>query len=201
MKKRIAITGHSSGIGKHIYDKLKSDKSYDVSGYSLDNDYNIEDSQKIIDACIDDDIFINNAFYNWSQIDILFKLYSEWQDKNKVIINIGSVVGDTKNPWQEKYQIQKKTLENACKQLQPLGRCKIINVKLGWVDSEMMDSWLDGKSLPDNFKILKPDNVLDILLYIINQPSNICIKEIAIEPWPSKELFKKFNPTATGWIE
>tara|TARA_Y100000590_G_scaffold457665_1_gene610776 strand:- start:844 stop:1449 length:606 start_codon:yes stop_codon:yes gene_type:complete len=201
MKKRVAITGHTDGIGKNIYNTLKKSKQYLVSGYSLDNDYNIEDSQKIINACIDDDIFINNAFDGWSQVDLLYKLYTKWQDQNKTIINIGSVTSDTKNPVIERYQIQKKALENACKQLQPLGKCKVTNIKLGWVDSPMMDPWLKKADLPKDFKILKPKNVSEIILYILNQPKNICIKEIAIEPWPSRVLFNQYNPTAKGWLE
>ena len=196
---KIAITGNTAGLGKTIHDRLRE---HEILEFSLDNNYDIfkkEDRQRIIDQCSDCDVFVNNAYYKWGQVDILFDLYAKWQNKNKTIINIGSVIGDTLQPWVHEYQIHKMSIDSACKQLQPLGKCKVSNIRLGFVDSPMVENWI--KDLPKSFKILTSDQVADIVLYIINQPANICIKNISVEPWPSIELFKRLNPTAKPWLE
>ena len=38
---KVAITGHSSGIGADIYDKLVDDPGFEVRGYSKSNGWNI----------------------------------------------------------------------------------------------------------------------------------------------------------------
>ena len=38
---KVAITGHSSGIGADIYDKLVDDPDFEVRGYSKSNGWNI----------------------------------------------------------------------------------------------------------------------------------------------------------------
>ena len=44
---KIAITGHSSGIGADIYGKLVDDPGFEVRGYSKSNGWNIAEEVSI----------------------------------------------------------------------------------------------------------------------------------------------------------
>jgi len=96
---RIAVTGHTSGIGEAVYDMcdLTLDGFNDVRGYSKSNGWNIaeEDGDKIIQELIDfdPDVLINNAYYPKIQTKILTTLFEEWKGKPKTIVNVGSIAG------------------------------------------------------------------------------------------------------------
>jgi hypothetical protein len=85
---KIAITGHTSGIGKALFDYFFS---YTPMGFSRSNGYNInhiENRKKIINQCADCDVFINNAYSNGinSQLYLLQEMHSAWVGKEKLII-------------------------------------------------------------------------------------------------------------------
>jgi hypothetical protein len=68
---RIAITGHTSGIGRALYDyySIKNE----VLGFSRSNGYNLPDSLPVvIEESKGCDLFINNCYADGVQID-LFK--------------------------------------------------------------------------------------------------------------------------------
>ena len=94
---KIAITGHSSGIGHQLDLILSLTTKHDIQGYSKSNGWNIaeRDGDKIVEELIDfdPDVFFNNAYYPQIQNKILERLYEEWKDKDKVIINTGSISG------------------------------------------------------------------------------------------------------------
>ena len=90
---KIALTGHTKGLGEEIK-KVLQDK-HNVIGFSRSNGYDIKsptDRKKIIKESNECDIFINLAHNYYHQTDILFELYAAWENKNKLIINIGSSV-------------------------------------------------------------------------------------------------------------
>ena len=96
---KIAVTGHTSGIGEAVYDMcdLTLEGQNDVRGYSKSNGWNIaeEDGDKVIQELIefDPDVFINNAYYPGIQTKILTTLFEEWKGKPKTIVNVGSIAG------------------------------------------------------------------------------------------------------------
>jgi len=201
---KIGITGHTSGIGKAIYNRLRI--SHSIVGFAIDNDYNIDDDssrKKIIHESQDTDVFINCAHEEWAQVKLLYDLYSIWQHKKKIIVNVNSIVGDSLVPKVSSYQIQKKALDNACKQLQPLGKCKVINIRLGLVDTPSVSNWVAEvkRIFKDKYKVLTPEKVAEIVEYTINQPDNVCVKEISIQPWPVYKLTQAFNPLAVPWLD
>ena len=76
MINKVAITGHSSGIGLACFDLLDlTCNGAEIKGYSKSNGWNIADSggDKIIQELIDfdPDILINNAYYPEIQTKIL----------------------------------------------------------------------------------------------------------------------------------
>lgn len=86
---KIAITGHTSGIGKCLFENLSQE--HDVTGYSRSNGFDIsntENREQI--ANTEYDIFINNA-YNFSnmgnddQIEMLKLVYEKhFSDYDKI---------------------------------------------------------------------------------------------------------------------
>lgn len=89
---KIAITGHTQGIGLAIYNSLINTNS--VIGLSTSTGFNINNVEQIIDNVKDCDCFINNAYCDQQQEKILSELYKLWKGQQKIIINIGSAVTD-----------------------------------------------------------------------------------------------------------
>ena len=119
---RIAITGHSAGIGQALATVYES-HGHEIVGLSRRNGYNIRSIPKIIEKIRDCDIFVNNAQVGFAQTELLFAVYKEWQDKeNKKIINISTMM--TLEPVSTipgiemiEYHNQKIALEEAHRQL------------------------------------------------------------------------------------
>ena len=123
----IALTGHSKGLGKALFDKLNGKfPFYQILGFSRSNGYDIKnpnDRKKIINEIEDFDVFINLVHNYYHQTDILFELHQKWQGQNKKIINVStSVVDDDEfglsNYSLLEYKLQKTNLENMSKWLQ-----------------------------------------------------------------------------------
>lgn len=113
--KKIAITGHTSGIGKGLYDHFVK-QGHNVKGFSLDNGFDIsrhENIEQIIELTRDCDLFFNNAYSSYSQVELM-KLWQQqhWHDKH-FIINTSSMaaepLADIPNnfPWLKPYGEEK----------------------------------------------------------------------------------------------
>lgn len=130
---KYAITGHTNGIGKEIFDCLAPE----CVGFSRSNGYNIavsEDRKRIIDRSVDCDIFINNAYDNFAQVDLLYELFDQWQDQDKLIINIGSDTTCGIKKHIHSYSAKKAALDKSSEQLAHLKKsCKVTNLKFGYV--------------------------------------------------------------------
>jgi hypothetical protein len=111
---KIAITGHTRGIGKAIYKSLEANNV--VVGLSKSNGFDINDVDQIVDIAKDCDCFINNAYSDLQQEILLRRLCELWQGQDKMIITIGSGVVDyprlekdrDSEPWD--YRENKRTL-------------------------------------------------------------------------------------------
>ena len=172
------VTGHTSGIGKAIYEFL-DDNFWDVEGFSKSTGWDIN-KRKNIDwlANYADksniDLLINNAYHPWYQTDLLYALFDKWKNKKKMIINISSVAGEMiVRPTPHKYAISKAALSNACVQLQFMKTdCKVVDMKFGYVDTDRI-AHIEG------VKKLTVHDVVDQICWIINQPEDIHIKSIS----------------------
>ena len=130
---KIAITGHTSGIGKSLFDyyesvrRLRDDTAL---GFSRSNGYNINNPQKIIEQSLDSDVFINNAYAEFAQVELLYGLWKHWKFLNRQIICISSVSPDVTKGFEWPYSIHKGALDKACAQLHniPKSNCRVINI-------------------------------------------------------------------------
>ena len=113
---KIALTGHSNGLGKALFEFLS--QKHEIVGFSRSNGYDIKspfDRKKIIKESKDCDIFVNLVHNYYHQTDLLLELHKSWKGLQKYIINIGtSAVDDEKfghGDYQMlEYKVQKSTL-------------------------------------------------------------------------------------------
>lgn len=119
---KVAITGHSSGIGAELLSVIElTEPTWEVKGFSKANGHNIatNDGEDIVQEILDydPDVFFNNAYYPKIQNKILKKLYEAWSDKEKIIINTGSISGYLKDillDSESDYVNDKKDLADFC---------------------------------------------------------------------------------------
>ena len=140
---KIAITGHTAGIGKAIYEKL----SPNCLGFSRTNGYDIskkEDRLKIIDQSADCDVLINNAHSDdFSQTELLLDTWLKWNHLDKKIINIGSDISTCSvsvlysQHQLIEYRMHKLSLKNLCEDLTKLpGNLKIEHTSFSYVGTD-----------------------------------------------------------------
>lgn len=140
---KIALTGHTSGFGKSMYDYATL-HGIDVLGFSRSNGFNITDNRArklIINSSVDCDVFINNAYDRYGQLDILYELYEEWKNSKKLIVTVGSIASNAAE-WRLKpclYSTVKKALDVATYQLinsHDRNGCKLMIFKPGYLGNE-----------------------------------------------------------------
>lgn len=175
---RIAITGHTKGIGQGLYTELS--KEHTVDGFSRSNGYDISTEQdRLIEIVKDYDVFINNAHMGNHQVTLFTKLFSLWQNKDRTIVNIGSISKylETHNnglkvgPYaQSKINLNKQAIH---KTLSGNKKCRIITVNPGFVHTDM-------SSHVKNTEMLKVDELVPIISYAISLPQHIEIGDIGI---------------------
>ena len=121
---KIAITGHTSGIGQalvDVYDLLGHSKQHTFRFYSRSNGWDMEEQRgdKIIQDIIefDADVVFNNAWRPGIQNRILRQLHQHWKDQHKLIVNTGSVIGymdKLLGYGSDQYLLDKKELREYC---------------------------------------------------------------------------------------
>lgn len=157
----IAITGHTSGIGKAFAEYLY-DRGHEIVGLSKREGNNIRNIPKIVEQIVDCDMFINNAQAGFAQTELFLKVAERWSnDRNKMIWNISTVMTQH-NLLPEvpglsavellEYRTQKRALEDATVGMRETAKCRIVNIRPGsvatetyktpGVDSASVDDWV-----------------------------------------------------------
>lgn len=174
---RIAITGHSKGIGKALFNKLS--EQHEVDGFSRSNGFDITDPNLIIRAVKKHDVFVNNAHQDIAQVTILNMLWEKWKyDETKTIVNMVSM---SKYPGlsgnETGYSAHKAALFHQAFLLMFADRerkCRMINVNPGYVETDMT-AHVQGKT-----NMLSPEECAEPIAYAINQPQHIEIGELSL---------------------
>jgi len=84
---KIAITGHSAGIGQALT-KIYTEQGHEVIGLSRRNGYNIRSLPKVADMIEPCNMFINNAQVGFAQTELFWEVWNRWKGQEKTIINI-----------------------------------------------------------------------------------------------------------------
>lgn len=144
---KYAITGHTSGIGLCVFNKLTPC----VVGFSRTNGYDITAKKDIIrileesDKC---DVFINNAYADFGQSNLLLEAFKKWKDTEKTIINVGSHIAENnvnlkflRSTDLLEYQMHKTSLKRLCEDLNAYGaQIKIKYVSFSYVKTDKIIS-------------------------------------------------------------
>lgn len=118
---KIAITGHTSGIGQGIYQYFEK-QGHDVRGYSRSNGWTLPECEsRLLDEIADCDLFVNNSLPVGSQMFLLKETWARWKNTNKTVLVTGSLIADIQFPATmaqvPTYQQEKQQLDILCKQL------------------------------------------------------------------------------------
>ena len=109
---KIAITGHSAGIGQALA-KIYTEQGHEVIGLSRRIGYNIRSVPKVASIIEPCEMFINNAQVGFAQTELFWEVWNRWRGQNKTIINISTQMTDNsvapREEW-DQYLIQKKAL-------------------------------------------------------------------------------------------
>lgn len=130
-----AITGHTKGLGLELSKYVKH------KGFSRSNNFDISTKngrERIINEIANCNVFVNCAYCgDFSQVDMLYDVFHEWQNKDSLIINIGSETtsGIKNRIWP--YSSHKAALDKASEQLSFLNtKCRVTNFKFGYINSQ-----------------------------------------------------------------
>lgn len=123
---KIAITGHTAGIGQS-FARYLSARGHEIVGLSKRDGNNIRNIPKILEKITDCEMWINNAQSGYAQAELLYKVVEVWcQDRSKMIWTISTMMTqDTAVPdiaglsasSLYEYKNQKRALEDAFYQL------------------------------------------------------------------------------------
>lgn len=118
---KIAITGHTAGIGQAL-SKIYQQQGNNIVGLSKREGWNIRNVSKICDQIEPCDMFVNNAQAGYAQTELLFEMAQRWSGTHKHILVISTMM--TQDPVSvlpgldmTAYRVQKVALEEAVKQI------------------------------------------------------------------------------------
>ena len=176
-KNKIAVIGHTKGIGKAIA-KLYKKKGFEIVGLSRSNGYNLENNQEeIIKKLADCHLIVINAYAGRGQFELLKRIYGAFSYKNKKVAVITSTSGTPQGKDEDNisadygwYCWHKENLIRYISELQeelfnkPLS---VYDICPDVVDTDMIKGMWEG--LPK----LKTDEVADAVRYCFESPFNI----------------------------
>ena len=136
---KIAITGHSAGIGQALAKQYEK-RGHEIIGLSRRNGYNIRNLPKVSNQIESCDMFINNAQVGFAQTELFWEVWTRWRGQQKTIVNISTQMTSTnlapREEW-DQYLIQKKTLELAHNQcVQRDKKLKLILINPGMIATQ-----------------------------------------------------------------
>jgi len=177
---KIAITGHTAGIGKALAKEYVSG-GHEIIGLSQREGNNIRNTPKICNQIESCDVFVNNAQAGYAQTELLFEMAQRWQGTKKHIIVISTMM--TQDPVSnlaglemDQYRVQKVALEEAVQQI----RHRRVGVKITIVRPGNIATSTD-KTVPPAADV---NNWARTLLDLLDTAKNndLVIPEISLGP-------------------
>jgi NADP-dependent 3-hydroxy acid dehydrogenase YdfG len=174
---KIAITGHTKGVGKALKEFFEQHGHY-VVGFSRSTGYNIslhKDRQTILQEVKDFDVFINNAYSPAGQTAMLSGIIDLWTNTSNTIININSkaTLMEIPPPFMQEYVKDKLEQTNIIASRFFKGSPHIINVTLGLVDTDMAKVF-DAKKLTTL-------DVAALIYHLVSIREVVAVQDILIE--------------------
>ncbi len=185
---KIVITGHTSGIGKTIYDALCENSCREIIGLSRSNGYDIDkDFDKVVEATTGAEIFINNAYRDRQQL----KLVNALKDKVGMMVVMGSVSRFYPEIIPTQYVHDKQELAEACRMISmdPKG-IPVLHLDLSFIEGTIPGSPTDFVS---DFNITQKE-ILETIVFWTQHPNIRQVEFVwKLTPHVMSEL-KRINP-------
>lgn len=178
---KVVITGHTRGIGKAIAEVF-SNNNFEIIGFSKSAGYDISDQsvrQQILNASVDADVFINNAYDHVGQTELLKGIIEQWEGTDKFIVNMSSKLvffpGDPAafGEFFETYIEDKKLQNKIISDRHHIALPMLLNVMPGLVETEMAGVF-DAKKL-------EPSAVANTIFNLYKSKDSIAVQEIIVD--------------------
>ena len=174
---KIAITGHTRGIGKALFDKFQAE-GHEVIGFSKSTGYDIsKEAARVITESRSCDVFINNAFHPTAQTALLVAMLGIWRGADKLIINVsskGALYPAKHIGLQNQYLNPKIKQGEIIQQAMLNGFPQVLNVLPGVVDTDMADVLTAPKKM-------NPADLANFLYIITMMRSQLAIQHLVID--------------------
>ena len=172
---KIAITGHTAGIGLATTNLLR-EQGHEVMGFSRRNGWDLTDKdirKNLINELTEGkfDCFINNAYpykyyqniEGFTQVELLNQVWLLWEkDPTKKIVVVGSLSSETVKNYYHPYSVHKKAIDETCKQLRNTRPWPhVINIKPSYVDTQVVKNIKHGEKS-------KPEDVAELVSWALN---------------------------------
>jgi NADP-dependent 3-hydroxy acid dehydrogenase YdfG len=176
---KIAITGHTKGIGKCIKDLLEKD-GHEVVGASTSTGINVMRTKSVINWLTKENPDV--------QCHILYQLYEKWQYEDKLIINLSSTSGESHTHFQQlgfnkdwtPYVSDKARLNFASLYLSERfnehHKCRVTNISPGFVRTQAVAMF---KPFIDEYCFMEPSEVAEMVQWVVNGPKHMQIKVLS----------------------
>lgn len=180
------ITGGSKGLGLALITHFNGDS------YCRENGFDItKDVDRLAEASLTYDVFVNNAFdgpfqedwANFGQVQLLYAVADLWSKENKTgyIINIGSVGSEIVSPpipSFETYRVSKVALKEHSRQWTRAFKENKVAFKTSLLTLDRLDTELTRSRSSWTGNGLNTADICSYIELITNAQSNTCIEEI-----------------------
>ena len=184
---KIAITGHTKGIGKACADLLSEE--HEIVGLCRTNGFDIQQTNMCAMKIVPCDVFINNAYLSTFQSRLFEVVFKQWKDKPKTIINIGSRAQYEHNFSGSIYSSDKRHLQHTAEHV-TFGRqggfdkqCRVMNLNPGYVNTDManLDLSADGMThKPPADEMLTSEHMAELVKWMLDTPQQFEIYDLSI---------------------
>ena len=191
---KIAITGHSRGIGKSFAEQL-SKRGHEIIGISRRDNNDIQNISNIATLIEPADLFINNAQVNYAQTELLYEVWKRWANwmppRHKWIWNISTMIAeepidtfehyfpDPVNSARDRTEIEKSQYRNQKLALEEASRQ--LRYKSNWPRiSIIRPGGVATQTDKDNTNRANVDEWVKSVIDTFTQNSTIHINEISI---------------------
>jgi NAD(P)-dependent dehydrogenase (short-subunit alcohol dehydrogenase family) len=175
--KKVAITGHTKGIGKCLYN-IFLENGYEVTGFSRATGYDISEKshrELILNQIQNFDIFINNAYAPQGQTLLLKDAAERLAGLDNVIVNLNSKTRLMSNTpdFLKEYAKDKQEQHDFIISQSFKGLPQIINVTVGLVDTDMSAVFKSKK--------IDPKDLASFIYQIILLRDKISVQDVLLE--------------------
>ena len=181
---KMLITGNpkyglAEACAKHIEN---SDFASRANGYDLCTD---EGKDKLAELSLQYDVFVNSAaLYQFHQTMLLYRVFKEWkkQDKQGLIINIGSTIDWSQRAREWDYSIQKKALRDASLELAMMTTWdNTKNFRVSYISYGSLQTKNVHEKHPTR-TLMPLQQAVDVIKWVAHSPSTVNVNQVSIDP-------------------